>query len=317
MRPEIDDGAAALALVPAPVAELVHVLEAVLLQPRLRDDVAIRCAEVGRHAAVPLPVDRDDAAEHLRFLQDLVVAVQVARVRAALVADLKELARLALGGHHAARALERVRHLLLAVHVLAGLEAVDRVLRVPEVRRRDDHRVELFLLVEHLAVILVGVRLVLEPLEAVDDALLVVFGPDVADGAEAQPGDAEHRVGEHLPLRAGAEEGDVDHLQIRGRLGRGGDLLDSCLLERALRLPRVGEEAQRRDRRQPLQHVAAIQFSWFARRGLRLRLSRGRRRHGSSPSCAQRQAALVARNGRRRGCLSGMLVNGIGVYQPK
>ena len=105
--------------------------------------------------------------------------------------------------------------------MLARLEAVDRVLRVPEVGRRDDDRVELFLLVEHLAVILVAVHLVLEPLEAVDDALLVVFGPDVAHGAEAEPGDAQHRVGKHLALRAGAEERDVDLLQIRRRLGGG------------------------------------------------------------------------------------------------
>src|SRR4029450_12034421 len=111
MRPEIDDGAASLALVPTPVAELVHVFEAVLLQPRLRDDIAIRSPEVGRHPAVPLPVDRYDAAEHLRVSQDLVVAVKVARVRAPLVADLKEFARFPLRGHHAARALERVRHL--------------------------------------------------------------------------------------------------------------------------------------------------------------------------------------------------------------
>ena len=105
------------------------------------------------------------------------------------------------------------------------------MLCVPEVGRRDDHRVELFLLVEHLAVILVAVRLVLEPLEAVDDALLVVFGPDVADGAEAEPRDPEHGVGQHLPLRTGAEERDVDHLQVCGRLCGGGDLLDSCLLD--------------------------------------------------------------------------------------
>ena len=243
--------------------------------------------------------------------------MKVARVRAALVADLKELARLTLGGHHAARALERVRHLLLAVHVLARLEAVNRVLRVPEVGRRDDDRVELFLLVEHLAVILVAVHLVLEPLEAVDDALLVVLRPHIAHGAEAETGDPEHGVGKHLTLRAGAEEGDVDFLQIRGRLGRGGGFLDSCLLERALRPPCVGEEAQRRDRRQALQHVAAIQFSRFARRDLRLTLPEVVACHGSSPSCAQRQAR-VRRPERTSPRLSGgMLVNGIGVYQPK
>ena len=209
-------------------------MKPVLLQPRLRDHVAIGGAEIGRHAAVPLPVDGDDPSEQVRLAQDLVVAVLIAGIGAALVADLQELARLALGRHHAARAVERVRHLLLAVDVLAGLEAVDRVLRVPEVRRRDDDRVELFLLVEHLAVVLVGVHLVLESAEAVDDALLVVLRPDVADGAEAEAGDAQHRVGEDLSLRAGAQEGDVDHLQVGGRLRRRGDLRDPGLLVGAL-----------------------------------------------------------------------------------
>ena len=198
--------------------------------------------------------------------------------------DLQELARLALGRHHAARAVERVRHFLLAIDVLAGLEAVHRVLRVPEIRGRDDDRVELFFLVEHLAVILVGVHLMLESAETVDDALLVVLRPHVADGAEAEAGDAQHGVGEDLSLRAGAKEGDVDHLEVGGRLRRRGDLRDSGLLVGALSFPRVAEEPERGKRRESLQYVAAVQFPGFPR---------GRRRlcvlvlvvgsHGSSP----------------------------------
>ena len=99
---------------------------------------------------------------------------------------------------------------------LPAFEAVDRVLRVPEVGRRDDDRVELLLLVEHLAVVLVAVHLLLEPLEGVDDAPLVVLGPDVADRAEAQARDAEHRLHQHLALGAGAEQRDVDLLQAGG-----------------------------------------------------------------------------------------------------
>ena len=177
------------------------------------------------------------------------------------MADLEQLAGLAGRPHHAARALERVRHLLLAVHVLAGFQAVNRVLRMPEVGRGDDHCVELFLLVEHLAVVRVRVRIVLEALEAVDDSPLVVLGPDIADGAEAETGDAQHRVGQHLALRTGAEERDVDLLQAgRGR-GRCSHFLELRLLVVALLLPRVAEEAERGDCGQPLEHVAPIDLS--------------------------------------------------------
>ena len=260
MRAEIHDRPAAQAFVPAPVAELVHVLEAVLLEPLRRNGIPIGSAEVRRDRAVPLPVDRHDAAEQLRLAEQLVVAVEVARIRAALVADLKELAGLARGRHHVPRPLERVRHLLLAVHVLAGLEAVDRVPLVPEVGRRDEDRVELLLLVEHLAVVLVGVGLVLVPLQAVDDAPLVVLRPDVAHRAEAQPWNSKHRVRQHLALRPRAQERDVDHLQIGGRHGRRGGRLRPRLLVLALFVPGVAEETERGDRGQSLQHFAPIQL---------------------------------------------------------
>ena len=235
------------------------VLEAVLLEPRVGDRVALGPAEVGRHRAVPLPVDRHDAAEQLRLAEQVVVRVLVARVAAALVADLQQLAGLAGGEHHRARALERVRHLLLAVHVLAGLQAVDRVLRVPEVGRRDHDRVELLLLVEHLPVVFVAVHVVLELLQRVDDALLVVLGPDVAHGAEAQPGDAQHRVGQHLALRAGAEQRDVDLLQVLGRRRAARPRRPPAASARSPSAsPGVAEQAERGHRRQPEQHVAAV-----------------------------------------------------------
>ena len=186
------------------------------------------------------------------------------------MANLEELAGLPGGQHHAPRALERVRHLLLAVHVLAGLEAIDRVLRVPEVGRGDDHRVELLLLVEHLAVVLVAVHLVLELPHRVDSALLVVFLPDVAHRPEPQTGNAEHRFGQHLALGACADEGDVDLLQAGGGGRRLRGLLQLRLLIAPLLLPRVAEETERGDGRQPLQHVAPIQLSWTLDSGLRL-----------------------------------------------
>ena len=235
-------------------------MKPVLLQLVRRNDVAIGRPEVGCHGTVPLPVDGHDAAEQLGLGQQLLVAMDVARVRAALVADLEEFAGFALGKHHAAGALERVRHLLFAVHVLAGLQARNRVRRVPEIGRRDDDRVELFLLVEHLAVVFVAVGLLLEPLEGVDDAPLVVIGPDVTHRAEAQARDAKHRLHQHLALSPGAEQGDVDLLQTRrGDRSRGCRLLPapSVLL---LAAPRVAEEPERRDRGQPHEQIAPIEL---------------------------------------------------------
>ena len=55
------------------------------------DDVAIGRAEVRRHAAVPLAVYRDDAAEQPGLGEQLLLAVLVARVGAALVADWRSL----------------------------------------------------------------------------------------------------------------------------------------------------------------------------------------------------------------------------------
>ena len=244
-------------------------MKPVLLEPRVGDGVPRGRAEVGRDGAVPLAADGHGPAEQLRLAEQLLVAVEIARVRSALVADLQELAGLAGGRHHAARPLEGVRHLLLAVHVLAGLQTVDRVLRVPEVGGGDDDRVELLLLLEHLAVVLVAADLVLEPRETVDDPLLVVLGPDVAHCAEAQAGDPEHRVGQHLALGSRAEEGHVDLLQIgRSRLRCGG-CLDLRLLVLVLPAPRVAEETQRGDRGQPCQHLSPVEFPRSVGPGLR------------------------------------------------
>ena len=119
--------------------------------------------------------------------------------------------------------------------------------RVPEVRRRDDHRVDLFLLVEHLAVVRVAVRFLLEPLQGVDDAAQVVLGPDVAHRAEAQAGDAEHRLHEHLALRAGAKQRDVDVLEASGSGGRCGGRLFPSTAVPLLPAPRVAEQPEGRD----------------------------------------------------------------------
>ena len=58
-----------------------------------------------------------------------------------------------------------------------------------------------------------------------DDAAQAVLGPDVAHRAEAQAGNAQHRFHEHLALGAGAEQRDVDLLQVRVSGGGGGGRL--------------------------------------------------------------------------------------------
>ena len=263
VRAQVHDRAAALALVPAPVAELVHRAEAVLLEAGVRDQVALGRAQVGRQRAVPLPVDGHDPPEQRGLPDQLLVAVEVARVAAALVPDLEQLPGLAGGRDHLARALERVRHLLLAVHVLARLQAIHRVRRVPEVGRRDHDRVELLLLVEHLAVVLVAADLELVLLERVHHAPLVELGPDVAHRPEAQAGDAEHGVEQHLPLGPRADEGYVDLLQVGGSSGPGGlGRLALLRLVGALLLQRVAEEAQGGDGGQPEQDVAPVELSF-------------------------------------------------------
>ncbi len=186
------------------------------------------------------------------------------------MADLQELAGLALRLHHAPGALERVGHLLLAVHVLASLQGVDRVPRVPEVGRGDDHRVELFFLVEHLAVVLIAIRFLLEPLQGVDDPALVVLGPDVAHRAESDARDAEHRLHEHLALGTGAEQRDVDLLQPRVGGGRRSGRLFPAASVLLLLAPRVAEQPERRDRGQPHQQVAASELRRRAGPGGRL-----------------------------------------------
>ncbi len=91
-----------------------------------------------------------------------------------------------------------------------AFEAVDGVRRVPEVGRRDDDRVEVLLLVEHLLVVFVSVGVMLVLAEQVDGSLLVVLRPDVAHGPEPEARDPEHRVEQHLSLGAGPEQRDVD-----------------------------------------------------------------------------------------------------------
>jgi hypothetical protein len=174
------------------------------------------------------------AAQHLGLADDAVDRVHVAGVGAALVADLQKLARLALRQHHGLRLLELVRHLLLAVDVLAGLEAGAGVLGVHPVGRRDDHAVDvLVLFLEHLAVVFVNGHFVPERFQAAAGHFAAVV-PDVAHGLELHAGDLHGGVGQNLTFRAVTDHGNIDLIvfgadrlgllaqDVEGRQDRGG-----------------------------------------------------------------------------------------------
>ena len=211
MRAEVHHRPAAVLVEPAPVEVLLRVLVAVL-----REDLLLRrllVGEEGGERAVPLRVGGRHAAEHVG--DDVLEAVAVARVGAALVADLEELARLLLHAAHLGGLLELVRHLLLAVHMLARAEAGARVFAVHPVGRRDHDRVDvLVLLFEHLAVVLVRLHVHTVPLEK-RLRLLALELPDVAHGAHAHAGDAHERLGEDARLLAEADEAYVDLVVLR------------------------------------------------------------------------------------------------------
>ena len=171
--------------------------------------------------SIPLAVDRRHPAEHLGFAEDLVVAMQIPRIAAPLVADLQELAGFLLTLDHLPGLRQIVGHLLLAVDVESGLHAGDGVLGVPEVGRRDDDRVDVaLLLVEHLFVVDIGVVLVPVAIQQARYALLVVSLPNVADSLELDVRDLEAGFHQDLPLGAGAEQGHVDVLLAAAGCGK-------------------------------------------------------------------------------------------------
>mgnify|MGYP000185391937 CR=1 FL=1 len=89
---------------------------------------------------------------------------------------------------HRTRAIDGVGHHLFAVNVEPRLEALDRVRRVPEIRRRDDRRIEAFFRREHLVDVGIALRRVTLECAHLGDAALEIVIPDVANRLEMKPG---------------------------------------------------------------------------------------------------------------------------------
>ncbi len=173
------------------------------------------------NATIPLTVDRDDPAQQLRFSQKLLIAVNVARIAAPLVADLQELACLARRLDHLACPGHRTGHLLLAVDVQTCVETTERMPRVPEVRRRDNHCVEVLLAGEHIFIINVCPGRMAVVLKNPFGTLETVRLPDVTDRLEPYTADMQTGIHQGIPLRSGAQKSHVDvvWLALTGRLG--------------------------------------------------------------------------------------------------
>ena len=102
---------------------------------------------------------------------------------------------------------------------------------MPEIRRRNENRLQIFFLGEQVLVILVNADFVAELLQiALPFAAVIV--PDVAQGDQPDAFNVQQRLEEDLAFLAITDEGDIDGVQRR--------LLDGCLLfgrSRTCRLP--------------------------------------------------------------------------------
>ncbi len=102
----------------------------------------------------------EDAGLH-EFDDPAIVVTRIVNLRAHLRDDALPGRRL----HHHAHLVHRMGQRLLAVDVLAGTHRQDRGRRMMMIGRRDQHRLDVLLLVDHLAIIVVigrpGMRLLL------------------------------------------------------------------------------------------------------------------------------------------------------------
>ena len=148
----------------------------------------------------------------LPSLDDAVAGLDQVRRAAALRADLHDALVLARGGEHGL-ALDHVHaDRLLHVDVGAGLDGRDHRQGVPVVGRGDQHDVEVLLL-EHLAVVAVGARLLLRGLARGDHLgglgqhLLV----HVAQRDDLDRRDLDQAEQVALAVPAAADQADAPH----------------------------------------------------------------------------------------------------------
>jgi len=135
--------------------------------------------------------------------------VDVAWIAAPLMADLQQLSGAAGGQDHFPCTLKGIGHLLFTVHVQAGIQTIHRLRCMPEIRRGNDHRVQILFLREHVLIVGVGVQLVPVLLQKTIRTLQIVLAPDIAHGLESDIGDLQAGVQEHLSLRSRSDQGNV------------------------------------------------------------------------------------------------------------
>ena len=139
--------------------------------------------------------------------------MEIAWIAAPLLTDLEELASFASRLNHAAGSIDGVRHRGLTVDVQPHFQARDRLLGVTEIGRRDQHRMEILLLFEHLTVVHVAAGFVAIAAQQATDALEIQIFPDVTDRRKTNPGIGPHLdagVQQHLSLRAGPDQCNTD-----------------------------------------------------------------------------------------------------------
>ena len=209
VRAEIDDWPPAQPAIPAPVAVLEHVFEAIFPKLGRSNGIFFRPSQVRLHRAVPLPVDGGDLAEQLVLFDQFLVGVNIVRIAAPLMAHLQQFAAAPHRANNPPRSFQGVGHFLFEIDIQPRLQAANRMVSMPEVRAGDDRGIEIFFGGEHLAVILISVQFVSVFLQQAIGAQLVVFGPDITHRPEAQTGDLQAGAEQHLPLGPGADQRDI------------------------------------------------------------------------------------------------------------
>ena len=130
-----------ITLKPPPIAELVHVGVAIFAKFSLNDSLVGGIAIVIAHRAVPLPGNVGDPAQQAVAIEDPITRVLITRITATLVAELEQFFGFPGRDHHRASAFDCVGHQLLAINVFSRPQSSIGMLRVHEVRSRNDDRI--------------------------------------------------------------------------------------------------------------------------------------------------------------------------------